>query len=90
MCLGMCVCLLDLHAALRMQQTITWRVCAAMHIMQLMQTNNYTCLQTERQTWAQLFTSVNRVLTAKYMRDFILYVGICEEGFRHGDRQKQL
>lgn len=47
-------------------KTITWNACAAMHAKQLRQTDKTVtrCLQTDRQTWAQLcmFTCVQVIL----------------------------
>lgn len=94
-----CLCVLETcvtwHAVVWMcgAKTITWKACAVMQIMQLKQTDETVkqCLQTDRQTWAQLcmFCKCEYSIysTVTYMREY-LSVCICERGLRNGDGQR--
>lgn len=98
-CLWVCqlsVCVLETcgtwHAVVWMcgAKTITWKACAAMQLKQTDKTVKQ-CLQTDRQTWAQLcmFCKCEYSIysTVTYMREY-LSVCICERGLRNGDGQR--
>lgn len=52
-------------------KTVDWKACVAVRVMQTEVKTDGKRLQTDGQTWAQLFTGADTMFTVKYMRENI-------------------